>query len=60
MAMKQIKFQQQDHQAMQALVDEVTNFEGIQHDNLVRYFGVEVHRVTFFSERVPTHCMSDF
>uniref|UniRef100_A0A915K9H4 Protein kinase domain-containing protein n=1 Tax=Romanomermis culicivorax TaxID=13658 RepID=A0A915K9H4_ROMCU len=45
-AVKQVKLQnQQDHQAMQSYIDEVTNFESIKHENLVRYYGVEVHRV---------------
>ncbi|VDO81256.1 unnamed protein product [Soboliphyme baturini] len=43
MAVKQVKYERQDHQAIQALVDEIKNVEGIRHPNLVRYYGVEVH-----------------
>lgn len=41
----QMKFQANDHQALKELADEIILFEGMQHPNLVRYYGVEVHRV---------------
>lgn len=44
MAMKEMKFQANDHQALKELADEIILFEGMQHPNLVRYYGVEVHR----------------
>ncbi|XP_062576562.1 mitogen-activated protein kinase kinase kinase 4-like, partial [Saccostrea cucullata] len=44
MAMKEMKFQANDHQALKELADEIILFEGIQHPNLVKYYGVEVHR----------------
>jgi len=45
MAVKQMKLQRrQDHQAMEHLLDEIKNFSKIQHKNLVRYFGAEVHQ----------------
>ncbi|XP_069140240.1 mitogen-activated protein kinase kinase kinase 4-like isoform X2 [Argopecten irradians] len=44
MAMKEMKFQINDHQALKEIADEITLFEGILHPNLVKYYGVEVHR----------------
>jgi hypothetical protein len=44
LAMKQLKIDR-NHRAMKALIDEVENLERLQHPNLVRYYGVEVHRV---------------
>lgn len=29
------------------IIDEIKIFEGINHPNLVRYYGVEVHRVRY-------------
>lgn len=40
-----MKFQPNDHQAFKGIADEIKNFEGIEHKNLVRYYGVEVHKV---------------
>uniref|UniRef100_A0A6Q2XTN2 Protein kinase domain-containing protein n=1 Tax=Esox lucius TaxID=8010 RepID=A0A6Q2XTN2_ESOLU len=45
MAMKEIRFQPNDHKAIKETADELKIFEGIKHPNLVRYFGVELHRV---------------
>ncbi|XP_067092393.1 mitogen-activated protein kinase kinase kinase 4 isoform X2 [Osmerus mordax] len=44
MAMKEIRFQPNDHKTIKETADELKIFEGIKHPNLVRYFGVEVHR----------------
>ncbi|RUS75685.1 hypothetical protein EGW08_016551 [Elysia chlorotica] len=44
MAMKEMKIQPNDQQSLKDLCDEIKNFEGINHKNLVKYFGVEVHR----------------
>ncbi|KAL4233273.1 Mitogen-activated protein kinase kinase kinase 4 [Mactra antiquata] len=45
MAMKEMKFRTADMQYhFKDVIDEIMIFEGIQHSNLVRYFGVEVHR----------------
>ncbi len=49
MAVKQMKFERHDHRALLALVDEIKNFVGIQHPNLVRYYEFEVHRVSLFT-----------
>lgn len=44
MAMKEIRFQPNDHKTIKETADELKIFEGIKHPNLVRYFGVELHR----------------
>ncbi|XP_077468878.1 mitogen-activated protein kinase kinase kinase 4 isoform X1 [Stigmatopora argus] len=44
MAMKEIRFQPNDHKTIKETADELKLFEGIKHPNLVRYFGVELHR----------------
>lgn len=41
----QIRFQPNDHKTIKETADELKIFEGIKHPNLVRYFGVELHRV---------------
>uniref|UniRef100_A0A452QNS2 Mitogen-activated protein kinase kinase kinase 4 n=1 Tax=Ursus americanus TaxID=9643 RepID=A0A452QNS2_URSAM len=46
MAMKEIRFQPNDHKTIKETADELKIFEGIKHPNLVRYFGVELHRST--------------
>ncbi|XP_063089167.1 mitogen-activated protein kinase kinase kinase 4 isoform X5 [Cavia porcellus] len=46
MAMKEIRFQPNDHKTIKETADELKIFEGIKHSNLVRYFGVELHRST--------------
>uniref|UniRef100_A0A4W5M319 Mitogen-activated protein kinase kinase kinase 4 n=1 Tax=Hucho hucho TaxID=62062 RepID=A0A4W5M319_9TELE len=45
LAMKEIRFQPNDHKTIKETADELKIFEGIKHPNLVRYFGVELHRV---------------
>lgn len=45
MAMKQIRIER-NHKALHALVDEVENLRSLDHPNLVKYFAVEVHRVS--------------
>ncbi|XP_052808624.1 mitogen-activated protein kinase kinase kinase 4-like isoform X2 [Mya arenaria] len=45
MAMKEMKFPSADMQShFKDIIDEIKIFEGISHPNLVKYFGVEVHR----------------
>ncbi|KAL3881975.1 hypothetical protein ACJMK2_028357 [Sinanodonta woodiana] len=44
MAMKEMKFVSNDMQAVKDILDEIKIFEGIRHENIVRYYGVEVHR----------------
>lgn len=45
LAMKEIQLQPFDHKAIRSLALELRIFEGIVHQNLVRYYGVEVHKV---------------
>nr|CAD7413264.1 unnamed protein product [Timema cristinae] len=44
MAMKEIQLQPNDHRTIRRITEELRIFEGIQHYNLVRYYGVEIHR----------------
>ncbi|XP_033609208.1 mitogen-activated protein kinase kinase kinase 4 isoform X3 [Cryptotermes secundus] len=44
MAMKEIQLQPNDHRTIRRVAEELRIFEGIQHSNLVRYYGVEIHR----------------
>ena len=45
----QMKFSTADMQAhFKEIIDEIKIFEGINHPNLVRYYGVEVHRVSYY------------
>jgi len=45
MAMKEIQLQPFDHKAIKNVAVELMIFEGITHNNLVKYYGVEIHRV---------------
>jgi hypothetical protein len=47
MAMKEIQYKQDDLQMIKALADEIANIEGIKHENLVQFYGVELHKVGF-------------
>lgn len=47
MAVKQVALDPSNQQMMKDMMDEITTFEGIEHPNLVRYYGVEAHRVSF-------------
>ncbi|XP_063954186.1 mitogen-activated protein kinase kinase kinase 4-like [Lytechinus pictus] len=44
LAVKEMRFQRNDHQVIRDIADEIKNLEGIRHANLVRYYGVEIHR----------------
>ena len=45
LAMKEIRFPQNDHQTIKEVAEEIKIFETLKHPSLVRYYGVEVHRV---------------
>ncbi|XP_012590663.1 PREDICTED: mitogen-activated protein kinase kinase kinase 4 [Condylura cristata] len=64
MAMKEIRFQPNDHKTIKETADELKIFEGIKHPNLVRYFGVELHRSTVtlpnYQELSMTYIISAF
>ena len=45
MAMKEIQLQPNDHRTIRSVAEELKILEGINHRHLVKYFGVEIHRV---------------
>lgn len=45
LAMKEVQLQPGDHRAIRRVAEELQIFEGIQHRHLVRYYGLEIHRV---------------
>lgn len=45
MAVKEISVQHNDNGAIKRVAEEMKILEGIVHRNLVRYYGVEVHKV---------------
>lgn len=50
-----MKFRTADMQyQFKDVIDEIMRFEGINHPNLVRYFGVEVHRVSLHVYNMKT------
>ncbi|XP_062510637.1 mitogen-activated protein kinase kinase kinase 4-like isoform X2 [Corticium candelabrum] len=48
MAVKEVRFQGNSHSAIKEIVDEIKILEGILHLNVVRYYGVEVHKEEMF------------
>ncbi|XP_018398321.1 PREDICTED: mitogen-activated protein kinase kinase kinase 4 [Cyphomyrmex costatus] len=44
LAMKEVQLQPDDHRAIRRVAEELQIFEGIQHQHLVRYYGLEIHR----------------
>lgn len=46
MAMKEIAIQPGETRALKNVAEELKILEGIKHKNLVRYYGIEVHRVS--------------
>ena len=40
-----MRFNPHDYGTIQEIADEITNIQGIQHESLVKYFGVELHKV---------------
>lgn len=55
-AMKEIRFAPNDHQTMKEVSEEIKMFEGLKHPSLVKYYGVEVHRVINYSLLVFCTC----
>lgn len=47
MAMKEIAIQPGETKAIRNVAEELQIFEGISHKQLVKLYGVEVHRVSF-------------
>lgn len=46
LAMKEVQLQPGDHRAIRRVAEELQIFEGIKDKHLVRYYGMEIHRVT--------------
>lgn len=46
MAMKEITIQPNETRAIKNVAEELKIFEGISHKYLVKYYGVEIHRVS--------------
>lgn len=46
LAMKEISLLPNDHKMIKRVAEEIKTFEGLTHENLVRYYGVEIHRVS--------------
>ncbi|XP_011688752.1 PREDICTED: mitogen-activated protein kinase kinase kinase 4 [Wasmannia auropunctata] len=44
LAMKEVQLQPGDHRAIRRVAEELQIFEGIKHQHLVRYYGLEIHR----------------
>lgn len=49
MAVKEIPLQHNDMVTIKRVAEEIKNLEGIHHKNLVRYYGVEVHKVRVYN-----------
>lgn len=45
-AVKQISIQEKDTGAIQTIVDEISNFQRLRNDYVVKFYGVEVHHVS--------------
>lgn len=48
MAMKEIAIQPGETKAIRNVAEELKIFEGISHKNLVKVYGVEIHRVSIY------------
>lgn len=48
MAMKEISIQAGISRAVQKVANELKIFEGINHRHLVKYYGIEIHRVSLY------------
>lgn len=48
MAVKEILLQHNDNNTVKRVAEEMKILEGIHHDNLVRYYGVEIHKVFIY------------
>ena len=45
-AVKQISIQERDTNAIQAIIDEISNFQRLNNDYVVKFYGAEVHHVS--------------
>ena len=57
MAMKEIAIQAGETGTIKSVAEELKIFEGIQHRHLVKYYGVEIHRVSqkYYSSEILFH-----
>lgn len=51
MAMKEIPFKSNDVETIKGIADEINNVQGINHENLVKFYGAELHRVSCLEPR---------
>ena len=47
MALKKIQFKSNDAVHVKSIADEINNMQGIEHENLVKIYGAELHRVSY-------------
>jgi len=61
LAMKEVEFQTNNEQRIKEIISEVATLEGITHQNLVRFFGVEIHRdqICIFMEHCDAGTLED-
>lgn len=59
MAMKEIALQHNDHRTIRNIAEELRILEGIRHNNLVKYYGIEIHRVSTIGTRGCTNSWGD-
>lgn len=52
MAVKEIAIQRNDKLAIRKVAEELKILEGISHQHLVKYYGLEVHKVNFYMIRI--------
>lgn len=60
MAMKEIAIQAGETGTIKRVAEELKIFEGINHKHLVRYYGVEIHRVSVFNLRLKFKSNSNY
>lgn len=56
MAMKEIAIQPGETKAIRNVAEELKIFEGISHKNLVKVYGVEIHRVSELKKSFTISC----
>ena len=61
MAMKEIPFKSNDVEKIKKIADEINNVQGINHENLVKFYGAELHRkeILIFMEFCGDQCTLD-
>lgn len=54
MAVKEIAVQYNDLSTIKRVAEELKILEGITHRNLIKYYGIEIHRVSYFKKKATT------